>query len=138
MATEKGLLRPRQQVCRLKVDAFLLPIQPPMSNSPRLQHGIKRLLTQTLPNLRLTRRRNLARLVCGLYRARHVHLEKVADEVADEVAGPAQQTSKTRRLRRFLANEAVEANRWYRPVARRLCRRASESGPLRLLVLDTL
>jgi hypothetical protein len=75
----------------------------------------------------------LARLVCGLYRARHVHLSKVADEVA----GPAQQTSKTRRLRRFLANEAVDPGRWYRPVARRLCRRAAQSGPLRLL-LDTL
>lgn len=32
--------------------------------------------------MRLTRRRNLARLVSGLYRARHVHLSKVADEVA--------------------------------------------------------
>lgn len=83
--------------------------------------------------MRLTRRRNLARLVSGLYQARHVHLSKVAAGLA----GPAQQTSKTRRLRRFLANDQVDPDRSYRPVARQLLCQAAESGPLRLL-LDTL
>ena len=72
--------------------------------------------------MRKTRHRNLARLVTGLYRAGHVHLS----DVADELAGPAQQTSlrrdfcAARRLRRFLANESVRPDRCYRPVARPL------------------
>lgn len=105
-----------------------------MRNSLRLQHRIETLLNQTLPAMRKTRHQNLARLVTGIYRAEHVHLS----DVASELAGPAQQTSKTRRLRRFLANEAVTPDRWYRPVARRLLREAAVGdSPLRLLI-DTL
>ncbi len=102
----------------------------PMSNSLRLQDRIETLIAQTLPPLRKTRHRNLARLLTGLYRAEHVHLSAMADELS----GPAQQTSKTRRMRRFLNNEEVEPDRWYRPVARMLLRKASESGRLRILV----
>ena len=98
-----------------------------------LQHKIESVLDERLPALRATRRHNLARLTTGIYRAEHVHLSKVADELP----GSAQQTSKTRRLRRFLANEAVSPEGWYRPVALQLLRQAAESGPLRLL-LDTL
>lgn len=111
----------------------------PMGNSLHLQHRIEILLNQTLPAMRKTRHRNLARLVTGLYRAGHVHLS----DVADKLAGSAQQTSKTRRLRRFLANEAVKPDRWYRdrwyrPVARQLLQEAAAGdGPLRLLI-DTL
>lgn len=83
--------------------------------------------------MRATRHRNLARLVSGLYQAQHVHLSKVADALA----GRVQQASKTRRLRRFLSNEAVDPGRLYRSVARQLLRRAAESGPISLLV-DTL
>jgi hypothetical protein len=101
-----------------------------MSNSLRLQDRIETLIGQTLPPLRKTRHRNLARLLTGLYRAEHVHLSAMADELS----GPAQQTSKTRRMRRFLNNEEVEPDRWYRPVARMLLLKASESGRLRILV----
>lgn len=83
--------------------------------------------------MRVTRRRNLGRLVSGLSQAQHVHLSRVADALP----GRARQPSKTRRLRRLLANEAIDPERIYRPVAQRLLRRAAESGPLGLLV-DTL
>ena len=102
----------------------------PMSNSLRLQDRMEGLIEQHLPPLRKTRHRNLARLLTGLYRAEHVHLSAMADELP----GPAQQTSKTRRMRRFVNNEEVNPSRCYRPVARGLLREASQSGPLRLLV----
>lgn len=105
----------------------------PMSNSLRLQNRMEALIEQHLPPLRKTRRRNLAHLTAGLYRAEHVYLSAVADEIP----GSAKQSSKTRRLRRFLANEEVDPGQWYRPVARQLLRQAAEGGPLRLLV-DTL
>ncbi len=104
-----------------------------MSNSLLLKDKMDELIEQHLPPLRKTRRQNLARLTAGLYRAEHVHLSAVADEMP----GSAKQTSKTRRLRRFLANEDVDPDRWYRPVAKQLLQKAAESGPLRLLV-DTL
>lgn len=97
----------------------------PMSNSLSLQDKMEELIEQHLPPLRKTRRRNLARLTAGLYRAGHVHLSAVADQIP----GAAKQSSKTRRLRRFLANEEVDPSRWQKPVAKRLLRRAAESGP---------
>jgi hypothetical protein len=101
-----------------------------MSNSLRLQDKMEGLIEQHLPPLRKTRHRNLARLLTGLYRAEHVHLSAMADELP----GSAQQTSTTRRMRRFVNNEEVNPSRCYRSVARSLLREASQSGPLRLLV----
>ncbi|PEN10301.1 transposase, partial [Longibacter salinarum] len=94
---------------------------------------IERAICQQLPPLRKTRRRNLTRFCAGLYEAEHVHLPKIADRCF----GRAQQASKTRRLRRFLANEAVRPGDWYRPVARSLLKAAAAAGPVRLLI-DTL
>lgn len=102
----------------------------PTGNSLRLQDRMEGFIEQHLPPLRKTRHRNLARLITGLYRAEHVHLSAMADELP----GPAQQTSKTRRMRRFVNNEEVNPSQCYRPVARDLLREASQSGPLRLLV----
>lgn len=104
-----------------------------MSNSQRLQDRIETLITQTLPSMRKTRRQNLARLCTGLYQAEHVHLAKIADQLP----GLVQQSSKQRRLRRFLTNEAVDPAEWYRPVAERLVEVATQSGPAYVLV-DTL
>jgi hypothetical protein len=127
------LLHHRSLSGRLKVTIPFNSRATPMSNSLLLKDKMDELIGQHLPPLRKTRRRNLARLTAGLYRAEHVHLSAVADEIP----GSAKQTSKTRRLRRFLANEDVDPDRWYRPVAKQLLHKAAESGPLRLLV-DTL
>jgi len=127
------LLHHRSLGGRLKVTMPFTNRLTPMSNSPDLKSKMEDLIEQHLPPLRKTRRQNLARLTAGLYRAEHVHLSAVADEIS----GSAKQNSKTRRLRRFLANEEVDPDRWYLPVAKQLLRQAAESGPVRLLV-DTL
>lgn len=104
-----------------------------MSNSRRLQDTIQSAICKQLPPLRKTRERNVARFCAALYQAEHVHLPKIADHCP----GRAQQTSKTRRLRRFLSNEAVDPDAWYRPVATSLIEAAAKAGPVRLL-LDTV
>ncbi|PSQ77742.1 MAG: hypothetical protein BRD37_04315 [Bacteroidetes bacterium QH_8_67_23] len=127
------LLNHRSPSGRLKVTMPFNNWPVPMINSLSLQDRMEELIEQHLPPLRKTRRRNLARLTAGLYRAGHVHLSAIADEIP----GSAKQSSKTRRLRRFLDNEEVDVSQWYRPVAKQLLQKAAESGPLRLLV-DTL
>ncbi len=82
---------------RLKVTMPFNSRSTPMSNSPCLKDKIE----QHLPPLRKTRRRNLAHLTAGLYRAEHACLSAVADEIP----GSVKQSSKTRRLRRFLGND---------------------------------
>jgi hypothetical protein len=104
-----------------------------MSNSRRLQDTIQAAICKQLPPLRKTREQNLARFCAALYQAEHVHLPKIADHCP----GRAQQTSKTRRLRRFLSNDAVAPRAFYRPVAQSLIQAAAQGGPVRLLI-DTL
>jgi len=104
-----------------------------MSNSRRLQDTIQAAICKQLPPLRKTRKRNLARFCAALYQAEHVHLPKIADHCP----GRAQQTSKTRRLRRFLSNDAVAPRAWYRPVAQSLLQAAAQGGTIRLLI-DTV
>lgn len=104
-----------------------------MSNSRRLQDTMQTAICKRLPPLRKTREQNLARFCAALYQAEHVHLPKIADHCP----GRAQQTSKTRRLRRFVSNDAVDPKAWYRPVAQSLIQAAAQGGPVRLLI-DTL
>jgi hypothetical protein len=127
------LLHHRGLCGRLKVTMPFNSRSTPMSNNPCLEDKVDELIEQHLPPFRKTRRRNLAHLTAGLYRVEHACLSAVADEIP----GSAKQSSKTRRLRRFLANEDVDPDRWYLPGAKQLLRQAAESGRLRLLV-DTL
>ena len=89
-----------------------------MQNSLRL-HGI--LLTQLRkwqPEERITRLRNLAWLMTGLFLARSVHLSHIARKLPLR----GQVVSLTNRLRRFLDNPRVEVWRYYQPIARQLIR----------------
>lgn len=105
-----------------------------MSNSLHLQRKMHKTLCQQLPELRATRRCALAQMITGLHLAEHVHLSKVADHIA----GSAKLGSKVRHLRRFLANEAIDAGAFYKPVRDCLIDEAdSGKGRIRLL-LDTL
>ena len=96
-------------------------------------------LSGLLPDALATRRRALAQMITGLHLAEHVHLSKVAGRIA----GTSQLESKMRHLRRFLANEDVDPERFYSPVRDRLIEWAARgaetdgSGPIRLLV-DTV
>ena len=77
-------------------------------------------LSGLLPDALATRRRALAQMITGLHLAEHlaehVHLSKVAGRIA----GTDRLESKTRHLRRFLANEDVDPERFYSPVRDRL------------------
>lgn len=104
-----------------------------MTDGLPLQSTMSEALSQFLPTLRATRKRTLAALATGLHRAEHVHLSRVAAHRP----GTATLSSKTMQLRRFLANDQVDSQACYRPLARHLLERAAASGRVRLLV-DTL
>lgn len=87
-------------------------------------------IRQLRPKERITRLRNFAWLVTGIYLSRSVHLSKVAGKIPST----AKLVSLTRRLSRFLDNPAVRVREWYAPVARDLLDYAARScGEIRLI-----
>jgi hypothetical protein len=89
---------------------------------------------QLWPNQRVTRVRNFAWLLVGIYHSRSVHLSKVAGRIP----GLTQLPSKTRRMSRFLDNRAVQVREWYSPVAHGWLRYVAETvGEIRLVVDGT-
>lgn len=105
-----------------------------MHTNLRLYHKVLGQLTQWLPTERITRRRNLAWLVTGLFMSRAVHLPLIVR------AWPmrSKEPSLVNRLRRFLNNGQVDVRRWYAPFAREIIQAiggGTPSAPLRL-VLD--
>lgn len=87
-----------------------------MRNNLHLYHMLVRQLVQWLPEERVTRHRNLALLVMGLYLSASVHLSLVVRQWPVQ----GQLPSLVNRLHRFLCNEFVSPQRWYRPVAQQL------------------
>ena len=91
-------------------------------------------LCEQRPNTRITRLRNFAWLMIGIYKSRCVHLSKVAGEIP----GSAKLLSITKRLSRFLDNPAVRVREWYEPIARRWLQAQWYSlGEVRLIVDGT-
>jgi hypothetical protein len=103
-----------------------------MSNSLRLYRTVSDVIVQTMSHLCDTQRENLSWLIAGMFLARHVQLAKVAGRRP----GRAQQTSKARQLRRWLANGAIDVRCCYRPFAASVLGRCA-GGRVRLLI-DTL
>ena len=107
-----------------------------MPDNLRLYHSILKRMHRFLPNERITRLRNLALLMTGLFLARSVHL----GHVVRKWPLPAKLPSLTNRLRRFVSNPRLAPTRCYEPVVRLLLSRFQDSdarqAPLRLL-LDT-
>jgi hypothetical protein len=87
-----------------------------MTNNLRFYHTVLRQLRQWLPAERVTRQRNMALLVTGLFFGMAIHLS----QIAAEWPLPDKNPSLTNRLRRFLDNERVEVTDWYRPIAEQL------------------
>ncbi|MGP1684937.1 MAG: IS4 family transposase [Giesbergeria sp.] len=91
----------------------------------KLHHIWKNLLAQWVDEAALchTQRTNLLWLIVGLYLGGKVQTSAIVKgwPIAAQVA------SLTRRLRRFLANPAIQPKVLYKPVARRLLARASQS-----------
>ena len=104
-----------------------------MSNRLRMYHIIFRSVCKVLDTLRVTRQRNLARMVTGIYLGQHVHLSKIANHLR----GASQLTSKVKRLRRFVANKMVDVRANYTLYAQTVIEAAAASERLRLLIDTT-
>jgi len=92
-------------------------------------------ISQLRPGERITRIRNLAWLIVGVFESKSVHLNKVAMKIP----GYATLFSTTRRLSRFLDNPAIRVREWYEPVARNwLMAAAGSVGEIRLILDATM
>lgn len=102
-----------------------------MRNNLRLHHKIFGQIRHWLPDERVTRQRNLALLVVGLYLAQSVYLTKIASKLHL----PAKKLSLAGRMRRFLRNAAVKVNAYYEPLLIPLLQ--AVAGKKVLLIIDT-
>ena len=96
----------------------------------KLYHTWVKKITQLLPNERITRVQNLARLLAVIYASKSVHLSKVASKIP----GAAMLLSITRRLDRFLENPAFRVRDWYEPIVKKLL--AQRTGGEYPLIVD--
>jgi hypothetical protein len=100
----------------------------------RLYHTWFDRIKQLRPGERITRLRNVAWLLVGIYRSKSVHLSKVALEIP----GTAKSLSITRRLSRLLNNPAIRVREWYEPVARDMLQAVAKTvGAIRLIADGT-
>lgn len=95
-----------------------------MRDNLRLYHKMLQAICQWLPSERITRQRNLAMLVVGIYLARSVHLS----HIVREWPVPGKMVSLVNRLRRFLRNQAVSPRHYIEPVVAGLLKAASRNG----------
>jgi len=106
-------------------------IQEESMNNLRLYHKLLAKICQWFPKERITRKRNLAWLVVGLYLSANIHLP----QIVNQLPLPGRTLSLVNRLRRFLNNPRLRVREWYRPVAIQVLR-PFVGQPLRL-VIDT-
>ena len=100
-----------------------------MSINHLYDNWLKKMM-QMLPDERITRQRNLAWLLAGVFASKSVHLSKIASKIP----GTAVLTSITRRLDRFLENAAFRVRDWYEPIVRQLL--AQRAGQEIRLIVD--
>jgi hypothetical protein len=81
-----------------------------MRNNLQLYNMFLRELCQWLPKERITRKRNLALLVVGVYLGRAVHLPLIVRKWPMEAKAP----SLVNRLHRFLSNPRLDPQACYR------------------------
>ena len=98
-------------------------------NNLRLYHKLLEQICQWFPGERITRKRNLALMIVGMYLAASVHLSHIARELP--IAG--KDPSLVNRLRRFLNNPRVVVRTLYRPVALQVLA-AFVGQPIRLVI----
>lgn len=101
-----------------------------MHSNLRLYHKMFGEIQQRLKGERVTRQRNLALLVVGLYLAQSVYLSKIGSKLP--IA--AKKWSLADRLRRFLRNKAVQATAYYDPLLAPLLRALADKAVV--LVMD--
>lgn len=98
----------------------------------RLYHTWLDYIRQLYPGERITRLRNLAWLLVGIYCSKSVHLS----QIAVHIPGAARSLSIVRRLSRFLDNPAVRVRKWYEPVACSLVEAMARTGGEVRLIAD--
>ena len=98
----------------------------------RIYHTWLERIRQLRPQERITRLRNFAWILAGMWASRSVHLSKIASKIPGRATNP----SKTRRIRRFLDNRAVRVRDWYGPVARQVLQQIVAQGLEVRLLLD--
>jgi hypothetical protein len=96
----------------------------------KLYHTWMNKILQLLPGERITRVRNLAWLLAGIYQSKSVHLSKVASKIP----GKAMLVSVTRRLDRFLESPDFRVRDWYEPIVKELI--AQRAGQEYRLIVD--
>jgi hypothetical protein len=101
-----------------------------MRNNLQLYHKILEQLCQWFPQERITRMKNLALMITGLYLGKSVQIPKIVRKW--HVAG--QLPSLTNRMRRYLDNGYVCVEKIYKPVAQMMLQRFS--GQTIRLVID--
>lgn len=97
-----------------------------------LYHTCFRKIEQLRPNERVTRVRNMAWLLSGLFMGRCVYLS----HIARKIPGKSQKLSKVKMLSRLLDNRHIHVRAWYEPVARELLTVAVNHGQVIRLVVD--
>lgn len=98
----------------------------------RVYHNWLGKIMQLRPNERITRVRNMAWLMTGIFESKSVYLSKVATKIPSQAKVP----SLTRRMRRFLDNDAVRVRDWYEPIALGLLQAAANSVREIRLIID--
>lgn len=100
-----------------------------------LYHTWKSQLSQLRPDEHLSRLKTFSWLIVGIVLSKAVHLRFIANHMA----GQSQQTSKQRRLRRWLNNPAVRVREWYEQVLEEtLAEIVAHDQPIRLLLDGTV
>lgn len=99
-----------------------------------LYHTFFSRLRQMRPMERITRLRNLAWMMTGIFLSKSVHLS----QIALKIPGEAVQLSIVQRLHRFLDNPSFHVRSWYEPIAIQLLTEAAQSvGEIRLMMDST-
>ena len=93
-------------------------------------HTMIEKIQHIVPTGHVYRERNLAWFLTGIFHSRSVHTSKVANKMP----GQAKKVSRTRRLSRFLNNDAVRVREWYQPTAIKLLQAAAQTGTIRLII----
>ena len=98
----------------------------------KMYHTCFRKIRQLRPNERVTRVRNMAWLLSGLFLGQSVHLSYIARKIP----GKGQKLSKVKMLSRLLDNRHIHVRSWYEPVARDLLMTVVNHGQTIQLVVD--
>jgi len=80
----------------------------------KLHHTWEMRIRQLQPNERITRIRNIAWLIVGIYKSRSVSLSRISGKIPSS----AKLLSTVRRMSRLLNNPEIKVRKWYEPIAR--------------------